>query len=189
MPEGVKDIMAPEIITHSITTLPVFQLFIYQRPTQKGKGKTAYVDAVHEEARLRIDTPLETSDVEISLIYSTRRRLSLRTDVDNILKPTLDALKGHAYRDDNQVRAVAARLLDRSGSLAFGSSSNLAVGLVNSLLRAQCDDVVIVHVYSDVRLQQLGHEVVTARLQEEALAETDRIYKEARANPLLCSER
>jgi Endodeoxyribonuclease RusA len=174
--------MAPEIVTHWIASSPVYQLFVYQRPTQSGKGREAYFEAVRREAQLRIETPLDTSDVEISLIYSTRRLISIRSDVDNILKPTLDALKGHAYRDDNQVRAVAARLFDRSRPFALGFESNLGLALVNSLCHATCEDVVIVHVYSDARLRELGHEEVIARLQAEALAETDRIYRETSVN-------
>ncbi|MBQ9502854.1 MAG: RusA family crossover junction endodeoxyribonuclease [Lentisphaeria bacterium] len=39
----------------------------------------------------------------------------VRYDLDNLLKPTLDALKGIAYIDDNQVRCLCARFGHRAG--------------------------------------------------------------------------
>lgn len=39
----------------------------------------------------------------------------VRYDLDNLLKPTLDALKGIAYADDNQVRCIHAKFGHRIG--------------------------------------------------------------------------
>lgn len=39
----------------------------------------------------------------------------VRYDLDNLLKPTLDALKGFAYIDDNQVRCIHAAFGRRDG--------------------------------------------------------------------------
>ena len=39
----------------------------------------------------------------------------VRYDLDNLLKPTLDALKGIAYLDDNQVRCIHAAFGHREG--------------------------------------------------------------------------
>ena len=40
----------------------------------------------------------------------------VRYDLDNLLKPTQDALKGIAYFDDNQVRCLHVRFGNRSGN-------------------------------------------------------------------------
>jgi hypothetical protein len=38
--------------------------------------------------------------------------VSIRADIDNSIKPILDALKDVVYIDDNQVRSVTATLFD-----------------------------------------------------------------------------
>ena len=52
--------------------------------------------------------------MEVEVLYSGRFSAGTRKDIDNILKPTLDALNGVAYVDDKQVRSVTATLFAKN---------------------------------------------------------------------------
>jgi Holliday junction resolvase RusA-like endonuclease len=163
---------------HELEQVPVYQLFVYARPSSSGKGRQAYVSALQVEARRQNVTPIDMPDVEIAMIYSTKRPASIRADVDNILKPTLDGLKGIAYVDDRVVRAVSARIFDRSGPFLIWLDSVDAVGLLNSINHPDHDDVIIVYLYSPSRTEEMGgREAVRARLRQEALDETRSVYE------------
>lgn len=172
--------MGDEIFEHTFAIPPVYQLFIYERPTSSGKGKQSYIEAVKAEARRRIDKVIEANDVELSVLYSSKRPRMIRADVDNILKPTLDALCGLAYGDDRQVRAVATRLIDRTGPVLLRMNSKLGHMLLNSILHPGTSDVVLIHIYSESRLKDEGFEAAEQRLLAEAMEETDRLFTESR---------
>jgi Holliday junction resolvase RusA-like endonuclease len=139
--------MPVEMFTHSFEPRPVYQLFVYARPSNNGKSRATYVDAVRTQAKRRIDTPIDSADVEVSMLYSSVRNSLQRLDIDNTLKPTLDALCGIAFTDDRQVRAVTARLIDRStGTIELGAEDRLGRHLLNAILNGG-DEVVIVHVF------------------------------------------
>jgi hypothetical protein len=167
--------MGDEIFTHTVGVPPVYQLFIYGRPSSKGKGKQSYMDKVRAEARRRIDKMIETDDVELSILYSSRRPQMIRADVDNILKPTLDALCGLAYRDDRQVRAVSTRLIDRTRPVLLRIGLSLGHTLINSIFLSDEEDIIIIHVYSEWRLKEEGPEAAEQRVVAEARQETDRL--------------
>ena len=80
----------PSLPRHEIEQIPVYRLFVYARPSNRGRGKATFVLALKAEAKKRNVTLMSTPDVEVAVIYSTKRRVNLRADVDNILKPTLD---------------------------------------------------------------------------------------------------
>lgn len=64
----------------------------------------AFRHAVRMIAMVQAVTPI-TGPVAVFLnVYRPRRR----GDLDNILKATLDALQGVAYRDDDQVEQISA---------------------------------------------------------------------------------
>ena len=139
------------------------------------------MSALRAEAMRRNVTPIDTPDVEVAVIYSTKRRANLRADVDNIIKPTLDGLKGLAYVDDRVVRAVSARIFDRCGPFVIASDSVDAVGFLNPIDHPVHDDVIIVCLYSPSRMEALGGgEAVLARLRQEALDETAAAFRERR---------
>jgi len=168
--------MPAEIFAHSYQARPLYQLFVYARPSNSGKGRAAYMSAVKSEAKRRIPSPIQATDVEVSMLYSSRRSAELRIDIDNTLKPTLDALCGVAFADDRQVRAVTARLIDRTGPIVLGFEDKLGHLLINSLMHGG-DDVVIVHIYSDTRLREEGYDVAERRLVAEGAEETDAIRR------------
>jgi uncharacterized protein (DUF433 family) len=78
----------------------------------------------------------------------------VRADIDNIIKPTLDALKDVVYNDDRQLRSVRATLFDRN-------KENIVFGRVEQrgrLFYSPEKDVILISIYSDSRLQELGGE-------------------------------
>ncbi len=96
------------------SAVPVYGFWVHQRPTRNSPaGYRAYVAALQEAGRGAIDRPIESNDVEVEVLYVTRApREAL--DVDNLGKPTLDALKGVAYLDDRQVRAFRVAKFDKT---------------------------------------------------------------------------
>lgn len=94
--------------------VPVYGFFVYQRPTYNSpRGREAYYAAVQEAARGEIDRPIEAHDVDVEILYVTREPRHA-IDVDGLGKPTLDALKGVAYVDDAQVRAIRVAKFDKT---------------------------------------------------------------------------
>jgi hypothetical protein len=51
-----------------------------------------------------VKEPLESDRIDLDIWFEAVR--GMRPDVDNILKPILDALNGIVYADDRQVRSV-----------------------------------------------------------------------------------
>ena len=98
------------------------------------------------------------------MVYSTVKNKFNRTDIDNILKPTLDGLMGIAYKDDRQVRGVSLTLFDRNTRLEFGGR----VEIIGKLLSGP--DIMVIAIYSNTRLNELGGEgAVSDRRKEEYL--------------------
>ena len=90
--------------------------------------------------------------VEVEINYSTLAEEGVRADIDNVIKPTLDALKEVVYRDDRQVRSVTATIFDRN-------RGNMITGLVEymgHLFDSPDEDVLLIAIYSDSRLHELG---------------------------------
>ena len=50
--------------------------------------------------------PIASKRIDVEIFFQAKT--PLRADVDNIIKPILDALKGIVYLDDSQVRSVRA---------------------------------------------------------------------------------
>ncbi len=84
-------------------------------------------------------------------------------DADSVDKPTLDALKGIAYRDDAQVRSVTATIFDRNvGHYVAGRVEHMG-----RLFYSPHPDIVLIMIYSDSRLQELGGEAEVQRRRYE----------------------
>jgi Holliday junction resolvase RusA-like endonuclease len=113
------------------------------------KGKAAYQLAVADAARSLIESPIESHDVEVEIFYSSRTGAVL--DIDNVVKPTLDALCGIAYVDDRQVRAVRAIRFDRTKPLKVDGS----IEQIEALILGASEHVVWIDIYSDERLKAL----------------------------------
>lgn len=133
---------------------PAYLIWVERRPTNNGKGKKAYYDAVRQAAQAEIDSPITTDDIEIEIIYTTDIKKAERKDVDNVNKPTLDALEGVAYQNDHQVRSVSCTLFDKNRPATVSGH----VEQMNRLFYSDKPHVILIMIYSDTRLAELGGE-------------------------------
>jgi Holliday junction resolvase RusA-like endonuclease len=149
---------------HRRFEIPCYEVWVEARPTFNGRGKEAYYAAVKKAAGEVIHEPILANDVEIETIYSTTQDPGQRMDADNVNKPTLDALKGIAYRDDAQVRDAKVTMFDRA-------SEREVSGRVEHIVRLSQTSqphVLLIRVYSDTRLMTMGGEAaVQARRAAE----------------------
>ena len=113
-----------------------------------------YFEAVRAAASAEISAPVATDDIEVEIAYSTTQKKENRKDADNVNKPTLDALKGIAYADDRQVRAVSCSVFDKSREAMV----NGRVEYLGRLFYSGKPHVVLIMIYSDSRLKELGGE-------------------------------
>lgn len=139
---------------HNRAETPAYLVWVEQRPSSNGKGKQAYFDAVRAAAVKEILSPIHSEDIEIEIAYSTMQKKGNRSDADNVNKPTLDALKGIAYADDRQVRAVTCSVFDNSREAMISGR----VEYLGRLFYSGEPDVVLIMIYSDSRLEELGGE-------------------------------
>jgi hypothetical protein len=149
---------------HRHVPTPAYLVWVDHRPSSSGKGKTSYYAAVDAAARQEIEQPITAQDIELEIVYSTRTPPAERLDADNVNKPTLDALKGVAYRDDAQVRSVTVTLFDRSLKHVVDGR----VEYMGRLFYSPLPDVVLIMIYSDSRLEELGGEKEVQRRRYEA---------------------
>jgi hypothetical protein len=149
---------------HQRIDTPAYLVWVEQRPSNSGAGKRAYVQAIKTAAAAEIAEPIRTADVEVEVVYSTKARAAERMDADNVNKATLDALKGIAYADDAQVRSVTASLFDRNASHLVGGR----VEHMGRLFYSPFPHVVLIMIYSDSRLRELGGEAEVRRQRREA---------------------
>ena len=148
---------------HNRSETPAYVIWVEARPTSKGKGKSVYYEAVEQAAKRAIVSPIGAGDIELDVAYSTTTPLAIRLDVDNVNKPTLDALKGIAYADDSQVRSVRTTIFDRSADPEIHGQ----VEHMGRLFYSPHDHVVLIRVYSDSRLADLGGEREVQRRRYE----------------------
>ena len=135
---------------HTSSYIPAYVIWVHHRPS-KHKGETPYKVAIRLAAQKQIASPIPSSDVEVEIIYSALTEPDHQLDVDNYIKPTLDALKGIAYIDDKQVRNVSSARFNRHEDNRIG-------GLVQHMgeLFYSGEDVVLINIYADARVAELG---------------------------------
>ncbi len=149
---------------HTRAQTPAYLVWVEHRPSSSGAGKAAYFNAVKAAATAEIGEPIAANDVEIEIVYSSARRAAERLDADNVNKPTLDALKGVAYTDDAQVRSVTSTLFDKNvNHIVQGRVEHMG-----KLFYSPQADVVLIMIYSDARLTELGGEQEVQRKRYEA---------------------
>lgn len=150
-------IMSKDRMRHTRVDLPVYQFVVYERPrSAQGKGISSdtYLNAIKKEAAKHILTPIVSDDVEVGICWATQAREGIRADIDNIIKPTLDALVGIAFDDDKWVRSVTATLFDKNKNHTLSGY----VEDMGPLLFDNREDAVQIAIYSDTRLNELGGE-------------------------------
>jgi Holliday junction resolvase RusA-like endonuclease len=87
---------------------PAFRIWIPGVPKSlQSKGaKETYVQKIREVAKSVVPCPTKSPIVDVEIFFVSEH--TMRADVDNVIKPILDALIGVVYIDDKQVRSVRA---------------------------------------------------------------------------------
>ena len=143
-----------DVVRHRRFDTPVYQIWVYHQPKQKRRSKQMYIELVRAEAATVIENPIVSSDVEVEILYSTQIDKGVRADIDNVIKPTLDGLKGVAYADDSQVRSVTATLFDRTRDNILSGR----VEYLGPLFYSGDSHVLLISIYSDTCLAEHGGE-------------------------------
>ncbi len=112
-----------------------FELVLPFRPISlQGGGRSKYQDRLADEARLRFGKrELLQGKLYVRVIYF-HRVMRKKADVDNIIKPILDALKGVVYVDDSAIRQCYAESIYIPDGFTLGQS-NKASPVFDELLR------------------------------------------------------
>jgi Holliday junction resolvase RusA-like endonuclease len=139
---------------HNRHETPAYLIWVEERPTMNGKGKQVYYDAVQAAARLEIANPITSDDIKIEIAYATSVKRDERKDVDNVNKPTLDALEGVAYLNDRQVRSVTSTIFDKNMLPEVEGRAEY----MGRLFYPNKPHVLLIRIYSDTRLAELGGE-------------------------------
>jgi Holliday junction resolvase RusA-like endonuclease len=158
-------------LKHNRHETPAYLIWVEERPTMKGKGKQVYYDAVRAEARREIANPITSDDIEIEIAYATSEKRGKRKDADNVNKPTLDAFEGVAYLNDRQVRSVTSTIFDKNMPLKIGGQ----VEYMGRLFYSNKPHVLLIMIYSDTRLAELGGE---QEVQRQRYVEWQRNFDE-----------
>lgn len=94
---------------------------------KRPKSKIEWQQRVRDASSTVIPSPHFASDDGISVTLYFLPAGSMQGDIDNIIKPIIDALKGHIYVDDQQVeRIVIQKFEPRNGYRFVQPSAILA---------------------------------------------------------------
>lgn len=99
---------------------PVFRIWVPGIPKSfgsKGAKSKYYRQRIQEATRTQVPYPIESGRIDIEIFFVSPR--SIRADVDNIIKPILDALEDIVYFDDNQVRSIRAVAIPPEDFVSF----------------------------------------------------------------------
>lgn len=78
---------------------------------------------------------LEDTPVAVTIFYFPAAPMA--GDIDNIVKPILDALKGQAYRDDKMVERVVSQKFEPDTGWSFGSPTNQLTTALDAISAAE----------------------------------------------------
>jgi len=99
---------------------PVFRIWVKGHP-QSVQGNrrhlAQYRRRIGEAAREVVPHPTRSTRIDVEIYF--RAQSPLRPDIDNIIKPVLDGLKGVVYVDDSQVRSIKVASFPRGEAFGF----------------------------------------------------------------------
>ncbi len=114
---------------------------------------------MRKSAKKCIKRPIISNDVEIEICWSYSTPENWPKDVDNIIKPSLDALNKIAYKDDKQVRSVTSTRFDLNSPCLISGR----VEHIGNLFYSGNNNAILFAIYSDTRLNELGGEEVVKK--------------------------
>jgi hypothetical protein len=126
---------------------PLLEVWIPGQPqsAQKKGSKANYVERIRTAAKAMIGAPLRSPRIDVEIWFSAPG--FSRPDVDNVIKPVLDAFVGVVYEDDNQVRSVRAVAIPSDDATTFPERAN-----VQNVVRVLKGEEFLVAVYEGRRL-------------------------------------
>lgn len=148
---------------HHKSEFPVYKFCVFKRPhsvnSPNAAYKRAYQAEVKKQAKIEMDkfkekSVITTPDIEVDIHWSFSMSKGLPADVDSIIKPTIDALKGTIYRDDIQVRRVSANRFDKNTRINVSGRVEDA----SKIIFTNNENAILVFIYSDSRLSENGGE-------------------------------
>jgi len=101
---------------------PNFRIWVEGYPlSSQANRKTleGYKTLIKDTTSKMVPFPIKSRRIDIEIFFQAKN--TLRADVDNIIKPILDALKGVVYFDDSQVRSVKVTAIPSIEEGAYGS--------------------------------------------------------------------
>ncbi|MFO7997013.1 MAG: RusA family crossover junction endodeoxyribonuclease [Dehalococcoidia bacterium] len=110
----------------TVVRKPAFRIWVQGHPQSvQGDRKhlAAYRRRIGEAAREVVPYPTKSKRIDLEVYFQSQR--ALRPDVDNILKPILDALKGTVYTDDSQVRSITVVALPTDQAYSLGGWTSI----------------------------------------------------------------
>jgi len=98
---------------------PVFRIWVPGIPKsfQRKGSKTRYIETIQQAAKEQVPYPVKSGRIDIEIFFVALS--TMRADVDNIIKPILDALIDIVYFDDRQVRSVRAIAIPPDDLMSF----------------------------------------------------------------------
>lgn len=129
-----------------------FAMIVSRRPvsgqTKSPKSKENYKAEIRNHAREAFTfEELLSGELYARIIWFYKGRIE--GDVDNIIKPILDAIRGIVYRDDNIVVKCVSEKFDKTRDLVI-SPINISDDLYQDLLFAIADDSTNHNLYIEV---------------------------------------
>jgi len=129
------------VIRHIRCGFAVIGLPVSQQANSKSKRQ--YQRTVAKAASNNVESPIQANErIKIEIDWFSEG-FQNKPDVDNIIKPIQDALKGIAFADDNQVESVEARKHDTTSIIRFMREP---LCLVKPLING-CVEYVFVRIY------------------------------------------
>lgn len=106
---------------------PVFRIWIPGIPkSSQSKGaKTKYIQLIKEATKEQVSYPVKSGRIDIEIFFVALH--TMRADVDNIIKPILDALVNIVYFDDKQVRSIRAVAIPPDDIMSFHNADSKAL--------------------------------------------------------------
>lgn len=122
---------------------PRYRIWVRGHPQSFQKKRlNRYKEQIRETARQVVLQPIKSPRIDLEIWFTADR--SLRADVDNVLKPVLDALSGIVYDDDRQVRSVRVVALPNDDAWCIESAPE------NVLKRLSKGEEFLINVYAGI---------------------------------------
>jgi len=116
-----------------------FAMLMLRRPASQQGANNNYKESVAEEARrAHGDAALMEGDLYARIIWL--HNIKARGDIDNIVKPILDALKGVVYADDSSIAQCLSQHVDATRDYEFSPRflrEDIADELRNALAQSE----------------------------------------------------